>query len=263
MIAAFEALREEFRIFGTEGISMVLVCAAILFCVVGKNGMGEHIRTLTAYGVLFFVLLANPFGYHIIHSFWVEDYRNLFMLVLPAVFVAVAIIEMTAAQDGFPKRAAIAVCCAGVVLASSFFDLRSGRLVETADMYANRREIEAVDQVIRDAGIMPRNMIAPREVAARIREMNPTVQLLYGETLTEGILDKTVTAEDETEQAFLDDCTALIAIPSAVDFRIQMAEKYGSNCILLENSYDEAELMENAGFLCYGRTENYAVYLKD
>lgn len=130
-------------------------------------------------------------------------------------------------------------------------------------MYAHRQEIAALDQVIRDAGIVPRNMIAPREVAAGIREVNPTVQLLYGETLTEGILNKTVTAENEAEQAFLDVCTTLIAVPSAVDYRIQVAEEYKSNCILLENSYDEAELMEKAGFLCYGRTENYAVYFKD
>lgn len=263
MIAAFEALREEFRIFGTEGISIVLVCAAVLFFAAERDRMGTQIRKLTAYGVLFFVLLANPFGYHIIHSFWVEDYRNLFMLLLPVIFTAAAVTEFTAKQDRFLNRAAIALCCAGVVLASSFFDFRAGKLAETADMYAHRQEIEAVDQVIRDAGIVPRNMIAPREVAAGIREVNPTVQLLYGETLTEGILNKTVTAENEAEQAFLDVCTTLIAVPSAVDYRIQVAEEYKSNCILLENSYDETELMEKAGFLCYGRTENYAVYFKD
>ena len=79
---------------------------------------------------------------------------------------------------------------------------------------------------------------------------------------TPGILDKTAEPADEEEQQFIDSCTTIVAVPMAVDYQIAVADTYDSNCILLEKAYDEPELMENAGYQCYGRTENYVVYFR-
>lgn len=262
MIAAFEALRDEFRVYGMQGISMALVCAAILYCVMQREKEGENFRKLTGYGVLFFVLIANPFGYHIIHSFWVEDYWKLFMILLPAVFVAVAVVNLTTQWDRGWKRALTLVCCAGIVLGSSFFYVGGERMPAVAEAQENRKELELLNEVILTSEIVPENMIAPRTVLSGLREINPTVRLLYGEPLVEEILNKTAEAEDENEQAYLEACTTIIALPDAVGYQIQVAEQYGSNCIVLERSFDEETQMEKAGFFCYGKTENYAVYFK-
>lgn len=262
MIAAFEALRDEFRAFGTNGISVVLVCAAILFCIIEKDRLGKGAGKLTRYGILFFILLGNPFGYHIIHSFWMEEYWKIFMVLLPVVFVSIPIVELLTRQKSAWKGALMAACCVGIVASSSFFDYDRNRIDAIEDAYQTESEISAVDEVIRAVGVVPENMIAPREVCARIREINPGVKLMYGEELIEGIIDKTAVSEDETEQQFIDACATIVAVPAAIDHQITVADTYGSNCIVLENSYDDEEQMEEGGFQCYGRTENYAVYFR-
>ena len=55
MVAAFEALRSEFRNFGTEAISLALAAVAILFFVAERGKMNRQIEKLTKYEILFFV----------------------------------------------------------------------------------------------------------------------------------------------------------------------------------------------------------------
>ncbi|MBP3489103.1 MAG: hypothetical protein J6K53_11970 [Roseburia sp.] len=263
MIEAFEALREQFRTFGTDGISMVLVCTAMLFCVAARDRMEEGARRLTGYGVLFFILLANPFGYHIIHDFWLKEYWKIFMVLLPVVFVAIAVTELILNSKSFWKGAVTALCCVGIFAASAFFKVDFSRVAVLSEARETETEAAAVDEMIRAADIVPENMIAPREICAQIRESNPGVKLLFGEALMEGILNDTVTAENEEERQFIDDCRTFIAVPDAVDYQLVVAERYESNCILLKEAYDSPEQMEDAGFYCHGRTENYAVYFKE
>ena len=263
MIEAFEALREEFRTFGTEEISMVLVCTAMLFCVAARDRLAEGARRLTGYGILFFILLANPFGYHIIHDFWMEEYWKIFMALLPAVFVAIAVTELTLYSKSVWKGAVTVLCCVGIFAASAFFEIDVQRVAAVSRARETKTEIAEVDGIIRETGIVPENVIAPREACAYLRENNPGVKLLFGEALMEGILNETVTAENEEEQQFIDDCRTFVAVPEAVDYQLVVAERYGSNCILLKRTYDFPDQMEEAGFACCGRTENYAVYIRE
>lgn len=262
MIAAFEALRDEFRIFGMEGISLVLVCAALLFCIVEKEHLGVGTRKFTRYTILFFILLANPFGYNIIQSFWMKEYWKIFMVLLPMILIAIPMTELITTQKNIWKGALMAVCCAGIIVSSSFFDFDAERIGTIKEAYQTKKEVAAVDEVIRAAEIVPENMIAPREVCTWLREINPSAKLLYGEELIDQMIDKTAVSEDEEEQKFLEVCNTIVAVPSAVEHQITVANMYGSNCILLENSYDDMDLMEDAGFWCSGRTDKYTVYFR-
>lgn len=262
MIAAFETLREAFRTFGMNGINMVLVCAAMLFCMVEKKKLGQETGRLAGYGVLFFILLGNPFGYQIIASFWMKEYWKIFMLLLPVIFVAVFILELVSGQKKLLNKIIMFACCVGIVACSTFFDFDAARIDRISEGNAADAEIAAVDEVIRESQIVPQNMIAPREVCARIREVNPGIKLLYGEEMIQGMIDKTLVSEDETEQQFIDACAVIVAVPDAVDYQITVANTYNSNCIVLEHVYDDAACMEDAGFLCYGKTEKYAVYFR-
>ena len=73
MEAAFEALREQFRNFGTDGISLALTGFAVLFLVAEKERLDWRIGRLVKYEILFFLLLGNPFGYNNISSFWMQE----------------------------------------------------------------------------------------------------------------------------------------------------------------------------------------------
>ena len=96
MIAAFEALRSEFRSAGAEGISLALVGFAILFFIAEKNRINENKNKLVKYEILCFLLIANPFGYTCINSFWMQnEYRKMFMILVPAVIVAAFVVELT------------------------------------------------------------------------------------------------------------------------------------------------------------------------
>ena len=262
MIEAFEALREQFHTFGTNGISMALAGAALLFCMAQGEKLAGGAKKLTRYGVLFFLILANPFGYEIIHSFWMQEYWKLFMIVLPFVTVAFAMAQLAVGQKSLWKGALLAACCMGVIAASSFFAFDAKRIEAVGASRGQEQEIAAVDEIIRASGIMPENMIAPREVCRGIREINPEVKLMYGEALIEKMVDKTLQFEDEEKQEFVDICTTIVAVPSAVEYQILAADLYGGNCILLEAEYDDAVQMEQAGFVCAGRTEKYVLYVR-
>lgn len=76
------------------------------------------------------------------------------------------------------------------------------------------------------------------------------------------IAQDTVT-EDETEKQFIEDCASIVAVPAAVDNQIAMAEKYNSNCVILEADYDDQTLMESAGYDCYGIAGSYVIYFRE
>lgn len=262
MIEAFEALREQFHTFGTSSISPALAGAALLFCMAQRERLRGGAKSLTQYGVLIFLLLANPFGYEIIRSFWMEDYWKLFMAALPFVFVAFAATQLAAGLKSVLKGALMLVCCIGVIAAGSFFAFDGNPVQAANDRRQQEREAAAVNEIIQSSGIVPQNMIAPREICGLIREVNPQVKLMYGEAIIEKMVDKTLQSEDEEMQKFVELCTAIVAVPSAVEYQIQAAELYGGNCILLETEYEDAGQLTQAGFVCLGRTEKYAVYFR-
>jgi len=263
MIEAFEALREQFHTFGTSSISLALAGAALLFCMAQREKLRGGAKNLTQYGILFFLLLANPFGYQIIYSFWMEEYWKMFMVVLPFVFVAFAATQLAAGLKSFWKGAVMGVCCMGVIAAGSFFAFDERPMQAVRDRKEQEREIAAVDEIIRTSGIAPQNMIAPREVCGLIREVNPEVKLMYGEALIDKMVDKTLQFEDEEKQKFVDLCTTIVAVPSAIEYQILAADLYGGNCILLETEYEDAGQLAQAGFVCVERTEKYAVYFRE
>lgn len=262
MIEAFETLREQFHTFGTSSISPALAGAVLLFCMAQRERLRGGAKNLTQYGMLIFLLLANPFGYEIIRSFWMEDYWKLFMAALPFVFVAFAATQLAAGLKSVLKGAVMLVCCIGVIAAASFFAFDGKPVQAVNDRGQQEREAAAVNELIQTSGIVPQNMIAPREICGLIREVNPQVKLMYGEAMIEKMVDKTLQPEDEEMQRFVDLCTAIVAVPSAVEYQIQAADLYGGNCILLETEYEDAAQLTQAGFVCVGRTEKYALYFR-
>lgn len=263
MEAVYQLLKKEFSTFGTEAISLVLVCAAILFCLAERRRLGSGIGMLLKYEVLFLLVLGNPFGYNNIRTFWMQDaYWKMFLLLLPAICIAVPVVEITMRQKYVWTGMLSFLACVGIVAVSMNFMFSEVKLAVPENSYKVDEEIVAVDQILRESGQPIKNMIAPREVCAQIREINPAVNLLYGEELIEQMAAGTALAEDETEQQFIDMCKTIVAVPSAVDHQLQVAAYYGSNCIALETLYDDAGMMEEAGYHCIGRTEAFAVYMR-
>ena len=62
---------------------------------------------------------------------------------------------------------------------------------------------------------------------------------------------------------FIEECKTIVAVPDAVEHQLEVAEKYGSNCIVLEKSYDDQKKMQEAGYTYYGQTDDYTVYFRE
>ena len=69
--------------------------------------------------------------------------------------------------------------------------------------------------------------------------------------------------EEEEEKEFIEECKTIVAVPDAVEHQLEVAEKYGSNCIVLEKSYDDQKKMQEAGYTYYGQTDDYTVYFRE
>lgn len=264
MEAVLQLLKNNFKLFGTEAISLVLVCAAIVFWVVKKDELGKRVGQFMKYEILIFILIANPFGYNTISTFWVqEDYWKVFLTLLPVICIAVLLVELVAGIKKLWQGVFIVLACVGIIAASMNFLFTGDKLTKPENSYRVASEIVEVDEILRESGVTITNMIAPREVCAQIREIDEGVELLYGEDLIEHMIDKTAVSENEEEQQFIDACTTIVAVPAALDHQILVADVYGSNCIMLDTSYDDEKVMENAGFTCYGRTKRYVVYFRE
>ena len=65
------------------------------------------------------------------------------------------------------------------------------------------------------------------------------------------------------DKEFIEECKTIVAVPDAVEHQLEVAEKYGSNCIVLEKSYDDQKKMQEAGYTYYGQTDDYTVYFRE
>ncbi|MFR4133526.1 MAG: hypothetical protein ACLT1B_00230 [Anaerobutyricum hallii] len=263
METVIQLLRDQFKLFGEKGISLVLVCAAILFWIIRQQWIRGRTGKFMKYEILFFILCANPFGYNNISTFWMQnDYWKVFMVLLPAVCIAFSTTELICGTQCFWQKGVLLVAFVLLVGVSMNFKFSDAKFALYPDCRKVDAEIVEVDDIIKKTGINTRNMIAPRKVCAQIREIDPKIELLYGEDLIERMINKTAESKYEEEQQFIEACMTIVAVPSAVEHQIEVAVSYDSNCILLENAYDDEKQMTEAGFSCCGRTESYAVYIR-
>ena len=124
-------------------------------------------------------------------------------------------------------------------------------------------ELIELDAILCSAEVPVSNVIAPRNVIAHIREIDADVTLLYSEELIQRMIEKSYADEDEEYVQYIEHCASVVSAPDAVDNQINVAERYGSNCIILDTENDDAVLMSQRGFTRLGVTENYVVYVKD
>lgn len=264
MAAAFEALREQFRNFNTEGISLALTGFSILFLVAERERLDWCIDRLVKYEILFFLILGNPFGYNNISSFWMQaDYGKIFMLLMPALVIAVFMTKLTGEFKTFLAKGLCVGGCIGLVVVSMYFRFGEVKIQPVQNYYKVSGDIVDLDTLLRNENHPITNMIAPREVCEQIREINESVQLLYGGDLIDWMINGKEAPEDENEKAYYEACSTIVAVPEALDYQIEVAEQYGSNCIVLSASNDDETKMQMAGYTCYGKTDSYVLYFKD
>ena len=184
-------------------------------------------------------------------------------LLLPAVAVAIPVTELAVGTKHVWMGVLGVLVCAALVAVSMSFQFAAPKLAVPQNAYHVEHEIAELDDALRKSGRSIQNMIAPRAVCAQIRELDASVNLLYGEDLIERMIAQDTVTEDETEKQFIEDCASIVAVPAAVDNQIVMAEKYNSNCVILEADYDDRTLMESAGYDCYGTAGPYVIYFRE
>ena len=264
MEAVYQLLKSEFRQFGTGGISLVLALTALLFLMAEWKLLSRGCRMYTVYAACMLVLVGNPFGYNDISTFWMEtSYWKMFFLLLPAVAAAIPVTELAVGTKHVWTGALGVLVCAALVAVSMSFQFTAPKLAVPENAYHVEHEIAELDDALRESGRSIQNMIAPRAVCAQIRELDASVNLLYGEDLIERMIAQDTVTEDETEKQFISDCASIVAVPAAVDNQIVMAEKYNSNCVIVEADYDDRTLMESAGYDCYGTAGSYVIYFRE
>lgn len=74
-------------------------------------------------------------------------------------------------------------CVRALVAVSMSFQFTAPKLAVPENAYHVEHEIAELDDALRESGRNIQNMIAPRAVCAQIRELDASVNLLYGEDL--------------------------------------------------------------------------------
>ena len=156
------------------------------------------------------VLVGNPFGYNDISTFWMEtSYWKMFFLLLPAVAVAIPVTEFAVGTKHVWMGVLGVLVCAALVAVSMSFQFAAPKLAVPQNAYHVEHEIAELDDALRKSGRSIQNMIAPRAVCAQIRELDASVNLLYGEDLIERMIAQDTVTEDETEKQFIENLSLI------------------------------------------------------
>ncbi len=254
-------LKNNFSETETSGISMVLFLVAFLYLLCTKN---KERRGWLVFIALLLVLVLNPFSYNNITTFWFfDDYWKLFFTLMPTIIVAYAFtVLIVEIKEKWLKCLMLLSCIFLIAFSERFsFEPVKAAVPETTDGVSE--ELIELDAILCSAEVPVSNVIAPRNVIAHIREIDADVTLLYSEELIQRMIEKSYADEDEEYVQYIEHCASVVSAPDAVDNQINVAERYGSNCIILDTENDDAVLMSQRGFARLGVTENYVVYVKD
>lgn len=96
-------------------------------------------------------------------------------------------------------------------------------------------KVVELDSLLREENHDIKNMIAPREVCSWIREINESVQLLYGEDLINHMIQDDYTFEEEEEKEFIEECKTIVAVPDAVEHQLEVAENMAATVLFWKN----------------------------
>lgn len=259
METVIQLLKDNFYTIGQIGISMELCAVSLLFLLLEKEKENNRYQILC---MVLFVIVLNPMSYNNITTFWFfDDYWKLFLVGMPCVCVAYAFTELVCGGKSWWMRGGMLIACIVLVCLSNRFEFEVPRIEVPQNAYGVEDEIVELDKVLQSEEISLEKVIAPREVVASIREIDAEISLLYGEELIQRMIDGTYEKNDD-ERSYTEICASIVSVPSEVENQINIAELYGSNCIVLSKKYDNKALMKKNSFARIGMTENYVVYVK-
>lgn len=256
-----QLLKNSFYEMGSVGIAMELCVVALLFLLLEK---AKEKSDYVVYSVLLLVLVLNPLAYNNITTFWLfDDYWKVFLVATPMICVAYAFTELIVNSKRIWMRCIMSIACVFLVALCVKFEFKPLKLTLPENTLGVDSEILELDEVLKTADIPLQEVIAPREVLGPIREVNATISLLYSEELIQKKLAGDYQAGSATEMNFTDVCMTIVAAPSAVVNQLNVADMYGTNCIILETEYDDQRVMNERGFVRLGITDDYVVYVRE
>lgn len=255
-----QLLKSNFYQAGRAGIGMELVAVAILFLLlVTVKEKNRYVIFVT----ILAIMVLNPLSYNNITTFWFQDeYWKIFSILTPVVVVAYAFARLVTELKGKVARCLMAAVCIFLVALSVRFEFDDMRFEMPENMLGVSAEIIELSEVLQTSEIPLVGVIAPREVIGSIREVNASISLLYGENLIREIIAGNCEFSTDGTRTFAENCASIVAAPSVVENQINVADLYGSNCIILEPEYDDNSLMERRGFGKIGETDAYIVYVR-
>ncbi len=116
------------------------------------------------------------------------SYWKMFFLLLPAVAAAIPVTELAVGTKHVWTGALWACWCVRRSWRLIWFQFTAPKLAVPENAYHVEHEIAELDDALRESGRNIQNMIAPRAVCAEIRELDASVNLLYGEDLIERMI---------------------------------------------------------------------------
>ncbi len=245
---SIKIIKRAYEEFVGNGMYIALFLIAVLYIFLREKDKKKKI-VLVYFPILVFIVVTNPIFTMITSGvFTSEVYARLFwMIPLGVVIAYAAVLAINEGKDKFEK---IVICVSFLViiaLSGKFYFDTKGTFIELGNFYRIPDESVLVAQLIGIDEEENKKALVPAELIPYIRQIDGTIELLYGR---------------KPDTAYWDNPLATELDNGNVEYIVKVLKNSNCQYVVYKRATVMREPIQNYGFEKINETQNYVIYKK-
>lgn len=241
-------IKSSYEQFLGSGMYFALFLVSILYIFMKEKDKKKRILFIY-FPIVIFAVITNPF-FNLLSSvvFTVNTYYRLFWLLPLGIVIAyTAVLVVNEGKDKIEKIVIFVSLFVIIALSGKFYFDTKGTFVEFGNLYKLPDESVLVAQLIGIDEEENKKALVPGELTPYIRQIDSTIELLYGR---------------RPDTAYWDNPLATELDNGNVEYIAKMLDENNCQYVVFKRATVMKEPIQNYGFELINETENYIIYKK-
>ena len=241
-------IKSSYEQFLGSGMYFALFLVSMLYIFMKEKDKKKRILFIY-FPIVIFAVITNPF-FNLLSSvvFTVNTYYRLFWLLPLGIVIAyAAVLVVNEGKDKIEKIVIFVSLFVIIALSGKFYFATKGTFVEFGNLYKLPDESVLVAQLIGIDEEENKKALVPGELTPYIRQIDSTIELLYGR---------------RPDTAYWDNPLATELDNGNVEYIAKMLDENNCQYVVFKRATAMKEPIQNYGFEMINETENYIIYKK-
>lgn len=241
-------IKSSYEQFLGSGMYFALFLVSMLYIFMKEKDKKKRILFIY-FPIVIFAVITNPF-FNLLSSvvFTVNTYYRLFWLLPLGIVIAyTAVLVVNKGKDKIEKIVIFVSLFVIIALSGKFYFDTKGTFVEFGNLYKLPDESVLVAQLIGIDEEENKKALVPGELTPYIRQIDSTIELLYGR---------------RPDTAYWDNPLATELDNGNVEYIAKMLDENNCQYVVFKRATVMKEPIQNYGFEMINETENYIIYKK-